>query len=204
MRTSPATRRLLAGASPGVARAELLDATSLDESGALENAKVLRDRLDRHGKTLGELCDGGFALLEPGQDRPAGRICESRERDAELFRCHYSSLWLTNQLVDYRVPSGFRPVFRGPPDLSQPGAMSCSCDRDGTRPTERKGEQRGEDRVELFHLTRRCRRVPRPMAFPLLRRRDGKRDRESRRANRGVSPGPGGLRGVGQLLAGER
>ncbi len=70
--------------TPQPRRAQLCCSAALDQPGALEHAQVLRHRLDRDRKRLGELVDGRLAGCEPLEDRPPRRISQrgaSRARD---------------------------------------------------------------------------------------------------------------------------
>jgi hypothetical protein len=58
------------------------------QPGPLEDLQVLRDGLDADRERLGELIDGGVPQGETGEDRPARRIREGRERGAELVDLH--------------------------------------------------------------------------------------------------------------------
>src|SRR5687768_13866666 len=58
-------------------------AAARDEPGALEHLQVLRHRRLRHREPLGQLRNGRIAGREPGEDRPAGRVRERRERRVE-------------------------------------------------------------------------------------------------------------------------
>jgi hypothetical protein len=60
-------------------RAELCCSAALYQPGALEHAKVLRDRLDRNRKRLGELVDGRLTGCQPLEDRPSRRIPQRGE-----------------------------------------------------------------------------------------------------------------------------
>src|SRR4029077_17377332 len=56
---------------------------ALNEPGALEHAKVLRDSRPAHGERLGQLLDRRLPPSQPAQDRAPGGIGQSRERHAE-------------------------------------------------------------------------------------------------------------------------
>ena len=63
-----------------VDRPPLRIARPTDEPRILEYLEVLRDRLDAHVVGLGEFAHRGIGHAEPGDDVPAGRVRECRER----------------------------------------------------------------------------------------------------------------------------
>src|SRR5438105_9932286 len=69
-----------------------------DESRALEDLEVLRDRRERHVEGLRQLRDRSLARGQPREDRPPGRIGDGRERRAEPVGRHvcYFTFWLYN------------------------------------------------------------------------------------------------------------
>lgn len=74
---------------------------ALEEAGRFENAEMLGDGGKGEGKWLSELCDGGFALREAGENGAAGGIGECREGGVEGFR------GIVNHMV-YYCRDGFR------------------------------------------------------------------------------------------------
>src|SRR3954452_11243449 len=65
-------------------RAQLRGPPALDQAGALEDAQVLGDGLQRDRERRGELVHRGLALDEPREDRPPGRVGQGGEGRAEL------------------------------------------------------------------------------------------------------------------------
>src|ERR1700712_3946177 len=57
-----------------------------DQAGPFQDAEMLGDRRTTHVERLRQLFDRGLASGQPGQDRPARRIGQRREGDAEPVR----------------------------------------------------------------------------------------------------------------------
>jgi hypothetical protein len=68
-----------------------------DESGALEDLEVLRDRREAEVEWSSELGHRCLPLCEPGQDRPTSRVRQGREGGAQDVRLglHFAP-WLIN------------------------------------------------------------------------------------------------------------
>src|SRR5262249_1381517 len=85
--------------------AALRVAALADQAGALEHAEVLGDGGAAHRERLGELLDRGRALGEASEDRPARRIGEGGEGDAQGVSSHASLTFrLSNHNVRYTTP----------------------------------------------------------------------------------------------------
>jgi hypothetical protein len=77
------------------ARPVLGVATSADEPGALEHLEVPGDGLQAHVERLGQLVHGRLAVLgQPDEDRPAGRVGQRGEGEAERVGGHVGYIQL--------------------------------------------------------------------------------------------------------------
>ena len=60
----------------------------LDEPGSFEHPEMLGDGGLTHVEWRGQVLDRGFAFGQPGQDRPASRVRQGCEGDAERVGLH--------------------------------------------------------------------------------------------------------------------
>jgi hypothetical protein len=86
--SSSPTRSSLSMTSTNVALTGEVWVGSLSLTRLLQHFEVPGDGREADRERLGELRDGGVAVREPGEDRPAGRVCQRREDRAEPVRSH--------------------------------------------------------------------------------------------------------------------